>query len=176
MYKYNTIQVPTRTLSLYLSLRLCSCPLLTVPMHPSRLLLSFLTIVGSLDTGIGFSFCHAHPSPLPSLSTTPPLRQPFLATRTCTTSIMTEKSALRQRKTNDASSKEASSSSALQVSGGATAAEKQPSYKKLPILFTSLWGSGGVIYILAKAIKRVMPIALEPFQKGAVPLSQVQLG
>jgi hypothetical protein len=40
----------------------------------------------------------------------------------------------------------------------------------------SVWGAGGVIYILAKAIKRVLPIALEPFQKGAIPLGQIQLG
>lgn len=40
----------------------------------------------------------------------------------------------------------------------------------------SIWGTGGVLYILAKAIKRVMPIAQEPFLAGAVPLTQVQLG
>lgn len=40
----------------------------------------------------------------------------------------------------------------------------------------SLWGTGGVLYILAKAVTRVLPIAMEPFQKGAVPLSQFQLG
>jgi hypothetical protein len=40
----------------------------------------------------------------------------------------------------------------------------------------SIWGAGGVIYILAKAIKRVLPIALEPFQAGAVPLNKVELG
>jgi hypothetical protein len=40
----------------------------------------------------------------------------------------------------------------------------------------SIWGTGGVLYILAKAIKRVLPIALEPFVAGAVPLNQVQLG
>lgn len=40
----------------------------------------------------------------------------------------------------------------------------------------SMWGAGGVIYILAKAIKRVMPIALEPFQTGSVPLNNFQLG
>lgn len=41
----------------------------------------------------------------------------------------------------------------------------------------SLWGATGVIYILAKAIKRVLPIAMEPFTKaeGVVPLSQFQL-
>ena len=40
----------------------------------------------------------------------------------------------------------------------------------------SLWGAGGVIYILAKAIKRVIPIAIEPFQAGSVPLNNFQLG
>lgn len=33
--------------------------------------------------------------------------------------------------------------------------------------FGSIWGSLGVVYILGKAIKRVMPIALEPFQAGS---------
>jgi hypothetical protein len=34
-----------------------------------------------------------------------------------------------------------------------------------------------VVYILVKAIKRVLPIALEPFSKngGVVPLTQFQL-
>jgi hypothetical protein len=40
----------------------------------------------------------------------------------------------------------------------------------------SLWGTGGVLFILAKAVTRVLPIAMEPFQKGAVPLSQFELG
>jgi hypothetical protein len=39
-----------------------------------------------------------------------------------------------------------------------------------------VYGTGGVIYILLKAIKRVLPIALEPFQKSAVPLNQFELG
>jgi len=44
-------------------------------------------------------------------------------------------------------------------------------------IVTSLWGTAGVVYILLKAIKRVVPIALEPFGKGenAVPLTQSQL-
>jgi len=44
-------------------------------------------------------------------------------------------------------------------------------------VLVSLWGSMGVVYILAKAIKRVLPIALEPFGKGegVVPLTQIQL-
>lgn len=45
-------------------------------------------------------------------------------------------------------------------------------------VLASLWGSFGVIYILAKAIRRVLPIALEPFSKaeGVVPLTQFQMG
>ena len=44
-------------------------------------------------------------------------------------------------------------------------------------VLASLWGSCGVVYILAKAITRVLPIALEPFGKGegVVPLTQFQL-
>jgi hypothetical protein len=45
-----------------------------------------------------------------------------------------------------------------------------------PNVMASLWGSFGVVYILVKAIKRVVPIALEPFvSKGVVPLTQFQL-
>lgn len=44
-------------------------------------------------------------------------------------------------------------------------------------VLASLWGACGVVYILVKAIKRVLPIALEPFTKaeGIVPLTQFQL-
>lgn len=41
----------------------------------------------------------------------------------------------------------------------------------------SLWAAGGVVMILAKSIKRILPIALEPFGKAVpVPLSNFQLG
>ena len=40
----------------------------------------------------------------------------------------------------------------------------------------SLWAAGGVIMILARAMKRVVPIALEPFQSSMPPLSTFQLG
>lgn len=40
---------------------------------------------------------------------------------------------------------------------------------------TSAWGTFGVAYILIKAIRRVLPIAVEPF-KGGVALSHVELG
>ena len=43
-------------------------------------------------------------------------------------------------------------------------------------VLASMWGSFGVVYILAKAIKRVVPIALEPFFSGdAVPLTRFHL-
>ena len=38
----------------------------------------------------------------------------------------------------------------------------------------SIWGSFGVIYILAKAIKRVLPIALEPLKGGGLVLTPFQ--
>eukprot|EP00536_Pseudo-nitzschia_multiseries_P004562 jgi/Psemu1/188292/e_gw1.76.6.1 len=42
-------------------------------------------------------------------------------------------------------------------------------------IFGSVWGSFGVVYILAKAIARVLPIALEPFKSGsALVFSPVQ--
>lgn len=36
---------------------------------------------------------------------------------------------------------------------------------KSAAIFGSVWGTMGVVYVLVKAIKRVLPIALEPFQK-----------
>jgi len=44
--------------------------------------------------------------------------------------------------------------------------DKSP-FTKSMTLFGSMWGSFGVIYILAKAIVRVLPIALEPFKKSS---------
>lgn len=43
-------------------------------------------------------------------------------------------------------------------------------------VIASAWGTLGVGYILLKAIRRVLPIALEPFGKESVALSQFQLG
>lgn len=62
-------------------------------------------------------------------------------------------------------------SKALNGRGGGSVAAKPNSKLKIG----SLWGSLGVIYILAKAIKRVLPIALEPIQ-GDLVLSPVQWG
>ena len=44
-------------------------------------------------------------------------------------------------------------------------------------LLASFWGSGGFIYILLRSIRKIVPIALEPFGggEGIVPLTKVQL-
>jgi len=43
--------------------------------------------------------------------------------------------------------------------------------------FGSMWGSMGVVYILAKAVKRVLPIAIEPLNAGStLALSNIQWG
>ena len=66
--------------------------------------------------------------------------------------------------------------------GAATSSDSSNKSGKCPFtttvgLLSSLWGSVGVVYILVKAIKRVLPIALEPFAKGGVqvPLTNFQL-
>jgi hypothetical protein len=48
--------------------------------------------------------------------------------------------------------------------------------KPLLQLSSSFYGTFGVIYVLVKAIRRVLPVALEPFSEGATPLSNFQLG
>lgn len=60
----------------------------------------------------------------------------------------------------------------------ASAKPSEPSncpMRKLSLFVASVYGTGGVMYILIKAIRRVVPIALEPFAEGAVPLSVFQL-
>jgi hypothetical protein len=82
------------------------------------------------------------------------------------------------------SSQPLSSCSVLQSRGGALNLSKNSPItveSKCPVtglaaIFGSLWGTFGVVYVLIKAIKRVLPIAMEPFQAGAVPLTQFQLG
>lgn len=39
----------------------------------------------------------------------------------------------------------------------------------------SFWGTGGFVYILLRSIRKIVPIAMEPFGDGAVPLNRVQL-
>lgn len=63
------------------------------------------------------------------------------------------------------------------VQAASTAGQESESSSSLGNTVASFWAAGGVVMILAKSIKRVLPIALEPFGKGAVaPLSTLQLG
>ena len=64
---------------------------------------------------------------------------------------------------------------ATTASNGTEDAIKCP-FTKTMALFGSLWGSLGVVYILAKAIKRVLPIALQPFggESAALVLTPFQ--
>jgi hypothetical protein len=50
------------------------------------------------------------------------------------------------------------------------------SLRKMSTFCSSVWGTTGVAYILIKAIRRVLPIALEPFVETATPLTSFQLG
>jgi hypothetical protein len=47
-------------------------------------------------------------------------------------------------------------------------------FTKTMTVFGSVWGSFGVIYILAKAIRRVLPIAMEPFAGGTLSFTPIQ--
>jgi hypothetical protein len=67
-----------------------------------------------------------------------------------------------------------STTSSLKASTSGTSSGECP-FTKTMTAFGSIWGSMGVVYILAKAIKRVAPIALEPFAASStMALSSVQ--
>ena len=55
----------------------------------------------------------------------------------------------------------------------ASSVNGEASLKASPVI--SFWAAGGVVMILAKSIKRIVPIALEPFHGVAAPLSTFQL-
>lgn len=63
---------------------------------------------------------------------------------------------------------------ALRAGSSSAEGTKCPVTKPIGIL-SSLWGSFGVVYILYKAIARVLPIALEPFQGARSSLTGLQL-
>lgn len=50
------------------------------------------------------------------------------------------------------------------------------SLRKIVNTFATIWGSFGVVMILGKSMKRIVPIALEPFNGVSSPLSTFQLG
>lgn len=142
-------------------------------MRPScRIFLSLLAISGSLD--IGFSFAHASKSSTSPVHTNDLAVSSTMAQGTTPSTTIPFTAAARRGTPIYLPPRTTTMTRMTSVNGGGSAAT--PSYKKASVLLTSLWGSGGVIYILAKAIKRVVPIAMEPFAEGAVPLSQIQLG
>jgi len=68
----------------------------------------------------------------------------------------------------------------ITVRGGAASATEgsgtdSSSGRKLANTVASLWAAGGFIMILGKSIKRILPIALEPFNGAAASLSTLQL-
>jgi hypothetical protein len=63
----------------------------------------------------------------------------------------------------------------LNLSKGSSNVESKCPFTTFSKLASSIYGTTGVLYILGKAIQRVLPVALEPFAKGATPLSQLQL-
>eukprot|EP00591_Stephanopyxis_turris_P007146 CAMPEP_0195531298 /NCGR_PEP_ID=MMETSP0794_2-20130614/34947_1 /TAXON_ID=515487 /ORGANISM="Stephanopyxis turris, Strain CCMP 815" /LENGTH=190 /DNA_ID=CAMNT_0040663035 /DNA_START=160 /DNA_END=729 /DNA_ORIENTATION=+ len=69
-------------------------------------------------------------------------------------------------------------SPAMTVRGGAESSDNEIAKGGVSQVLASFWAMSGVVYILMKAIKRVMPIALEPFSKieGVASLSTFQLG
>lgn len=62
--------------------------------------------------------------------------------------------------------------------GGASAipADSTATLNKIANFTASLWAAGGFVAILGKSIKRIVPIALEPFGADATALSIFQLG
>jgi len=71
-------------------------------------------------------------------------------------------------------SKAGSNLSAIMFNGGEV---HNTSSRSLADSLASFWGSFGVVYILMKAIVRVVPIALEPFAHGTtIPLTTIQKG
>ena len=82
----------------------------------------------------------------------------------------------KKKKATQIAASSAESGDGSSSSGGLIDTGSKCPVTGLAALFGSVWGVTGVLYVLAKAVKRVMPIALEPFQAGAVPLSQFELG
>lgn len=69
----------------------------------------------------------------------------------------------------------ASSSSALHLSGGDSKIIDENQLSLTPgRVLGSLWGTGGFCYILIRSIRKIFPIAAEPFAEASIPLSNFQ--
>ena len=73
--------------------------------------------------------------------------------------------------------KEQRSASALAVSAAPRGGDGSGVEMTAGRLSASFWGTGGFVYILLRSIRKIVPIALEPFGagEGIVPLTKVQL-
>lgn len=92
--------------------------------------------------------------------------QGLISTTATTTTIPTNSNSIAMRG--------GATMNAAAVSGGASGDDSAST--KLLNSVASLWAAGGVVMILGKSIKRILPIALEPFDGVAAPLSTFQLG
>mmetsp|Transcript_8457 Transcript_8457/g.13359 ORF Transcript_8457/g.13359 Transcript_8457/m.13359 type:complete len:281 (-) Transcript_8457:99-941(-) len=150
-------------------------------MHSSP---SFALIGAALLSNLASGFsCNAQ-APLPSSAF---LRNSLPPSASCRKNSHNNKEIFHQRTTQDIFASSAHNSRVM-IRGGSVGntalsatSDTAPVGEDLNLtagkVLASLWGASGVVYILAKAIKRVLPIALEPFAKGegVVPLTQFQL-
>ena len=123
----------------------------------------------------GFSCGNAH---VPSLATSssPAFSRNLLHSKSsssyCRDSLM-----IRGGGDSVAISRSSSARAITTISGGGSDVKGTDLNLTTGKILSSMWGSIGVVYILVKAIKRVVPIALEPFlSRTVVPLTRFQLG
>ena len=147
-------------------------------MRPSAVLLPSLALLSSLASGLSLS-PHRAAAAVPEAPPLPaflPSRRPASASGTGTGT------ALRASR-GDASASPPETALAASLMPSSGGASRPPDTVPLALgpadLLASLWGTGGFCYILLRSIRKIAPIALEPFWKGtaeaAVPLSRPQL-
>ncbi|KAL3795371.1 hypothetical protein HJC23_009544 [Cyclotella cryptica] len=142
--------------------------------RPSTLALIGIALLNNLASGFSCTTAAAA-APCPRL---PLLRPPSASSKTAVSSFRQEN---MQRRNDQSHLGNSSLGKSLAIRGGALRSSAG-SDDTLDLNLTtgkvlaSAWGTCGVAYILIKAIKRVVPIAMEPFGKGAVALTKVELG
>lgn len=143
-------------------------------MNRSNFILLLISVIGNLAYGFS-SPSNANAFIMSALS------KPFSSKNKSSLSFPKQTFTIADNKKTDSESttslnshrKTSSSISVAANLGGAIADSSSP-FEKVFQAFSSLWASTGVIYILMKAVKRVLPIALDPF-KGGSSLSPFQL-
>lgn len=136
---------------------------------------------GAATIVAGFSLKHVQPT-VAHISSTNTMRLPPKTTSSFNNLFQQSVSSLDQRQKR-------SSYSSLIVRGGSNIGTLNESsnesggegginlLKRIVNVSVSFWAAGGVVAVLGKSIKRIVPIALEPFGASSpVPLSTFQLG